>query len=104
MGEGKSDRSGKRQGSSRWVNKSCSDTELAQGKGKERKSKSKEKWPLLERLTVDELARYRRKRVQGQPKNNLGVNLEAESENLVSEYREAFRVRNEEFLKMYTLP
>ncbi|CAK9811051.1 hypothetical protein ANTPLA_LOCUS6807 [Anthophora plagiata] len=91
-----------KQGSSRWVNKSCSETELAQGKGKERKSKSKEKWPLLERLTVDELARYRRKRVQGQPKNNLGVNPEAERENLVSEYREAFRVRNEEFLKENT--
>ncbi|KOC63941.1 hypothetical protein WH47_01256 [Habropoda laboriosa] len=92
----------RRQGSSRWVNKSCSDTELAQGKGKERKSKSKEKWPLLEGLTVDELARYRRKRVQGQPKNNLGVDLEAESETLVSEYREAFRARNEEFLKENT--
>ncbi|CAD1478314.1 unnamed protein product, partial [Heterotrigona itama] len=87
---------------SRGVNKSSSDTELAQGKSKTRKSKSKEKWPLLEGLTVDELARYRRRRIQGQPKDNLGLNIEAESENLVSEYRESFHVKSEEFLKENT--
>ncbi|KAF3430022.1 hypothetical protein E2986_13831 [Frieseomelitta varia] len=87
---------------SREVNKSSSDTELAQGKNKSRKSKSKEKWPLLEGLTVDELARYRRRRIQGQPKDNLGLNIEAESEDLVSEYREAFRAQSEEFLKENT--
>ncbi|XP_043514710.1 uncharacterized protein LOC122531139 [Frieseomelitta varia] len=102
MDGGRSDRSGKRQRISREVNKSSSDTELAQGKNKSRKSKSKEKWPLLEGLTVDELARYRRRRIQGQPKDNLGLNIEAESEDLVSEYREAFRAQSEEFLKENT--
>lgn len=104
MDGGRSDRSGKRQRFSREVNKSSSDTELAQGKNKSRKSKSKEKWPLLEGLTVDELARYRRRRIQGQPKDNLGLNIEAESEYLVSEYREAFRAKSEQLLKMYPLP
>ena len=58
---------------------------------------------MLEGLTVDELARYRRRRIQGQPKDNLGLNIEAESEDLVSEYREAFRAQSEEFLKVSTL-
>ncbi|XP_071857295.1 uncharacterized protein isoform X3 [Bombus fervidus] len=102
MDEGRSDRSGKRQRFSHGVNKSSSDTELAQGKSKNRKSKSKEKWPLLEGLTVDELARYRRRRIQGQPKDNLGLNVEVGNEDHVSEYREAFRARSEEFLKENT--
>ncbi|XP_033356653.1 uncharacterized protein LOC117237113 isoform X3 [Bombus vosnesenskii] len=102
MDGGRSDRSGKRQRFSHGVNKSSSDTELAQGKSKNRKSKSKEKWPLLEGLTVDELARYRRRRIQGQPKDNLGLNVEVENEDHVSEYREAFHARSEEFLKENT--
>ncbi|XP_033179160.1 uncharacterized protein LOC100744309 isoform X3 [Bombus impatiens] len=92
----------RRQRFSHGVNKSSSDTELAQGKSKNRKSKSKEKWPLLEGLTVDELARYRRRRIQGQPKDNLGLNVEVENEDHVSEYREAFHARSEEFLKENT--
>ncbi|XP_046142192.1 uncharacterized protein LOC114874602 isoform X2 [Osmia bicornis bicornis] len=99
MGEGKSDRSSKRQRSSQRANKSSSDSELAQGKNKGRKSKSKEKWPLLEGLTVDELVRYRRRRVEGQPKDNLGVCPETEGNDLVSEYGEAFRAKGEESLK-----
>ncbi|XP_076474984.1 uncharacterized protein LOC117159679 isoform X3 [Bombus vancouverensis nearcticus] len=91
-----------RQRFSHGVNKSSSDTELAQGKSKNRKSKSKEKWPLLEGLTVDELARYRRRRIQGQPKDNLGLNVEVENEDHVSEYREAFHARSKEFLKENT--
>ena len=55
------------------------------------------------RLTVDELARYRRRRIQGQPKDNLGLNTEAENEDHVSEYREAFHVKSEEFLKVSAL-
>nr|XP_033195638.1 uncharacterized protein LOC117159679 isoform X3 [Bombus vancouverensis nearcticus] len=102
MDGGRSDRSGKRQRFSHGVNKSSSDTELAQGKSKNRKSKSKEKWPLLEGLTVDELARYRRRRIQGQPKDNLGLNVEVENEDHVSEYREAFHARSKEFLKENT--
>ncbi|XP_076246760.1 uncharacterized protein LOC143186840 isoform X2 [Calliopsis andreniformis] len=98
MGEGKSDRSSKRQRSSHAANKSSSDTELAQGKGKGKKSKSKEKWPLLEGLTVDELARYRRRRVHGQPRDNLRLYPELEDKALVSEYRETFRA-NEDSIK-----
>lgn len=90
--------------SSHEVNKSSSDTELAQSKKKNRKrNKSKEIWPLLEGLTVDELARYRRRRVQGQPKDNLQLYIEAENEDLVSEYRQAFRARSEESLEVRIL-
>ncbi|XP_053979117.1 uncharacterized protein LOC128876625 isoform X2 [Hylaeus volcanicus] len=100
MGEGKSDRSGKRQRSSaRGANKSSSDTELAHGKGKGRKIKSKEKWPLLEGLTVDELARYRRRRVQGQPKDNLRLQPEVEDKIPVTEYCETFGAISEDSLK-----
>lgn len=53
---------------------------------------------------MDELSRYRRRRVQGQPRDNLGLNPEAEHEDHhVSEYREAFRARSEEFLKVSIL-
>lgn len=55
---------------------------------------------MLEGLTVDELARYRRRRVEGQPKDNLQVYVEAENEDLVSEYRQAFRARSEESLEV----
>lgn len=88
-----------RQRSSHGVNKSSSDTELAQGKGKGRKSRSKEKWPLLEGLTVDELARYRRRRVQGQPRDNLRLYPELDDKVSVSEYRETFRA-NEDSIKV----
>ncbi|XP_043258873.1 uncharacterized protein LOC122401040 [Colletes gigas] len=100
MGEGKSDRSGKRQrSSSKGANKSSSDTELAQGKGKGRRLKSKEKWPLLDGLTVDELARYRRRRVQGQPKDNLGLLTDLEDQVHVTEYCETFGANSEDSLK-----
>ncbi|CAL7943591.1 unnamed protein product [Xylocopa violacea] len=102
MGESRSDRSGKRQRSAHGVNKSSSDTELAEGKSKSRRNKTKQKWPLVQGLTVDELARYRRRRVEGQPKDNLGLDPETENEDLVSEYREAFRAKSEEFLKEST--
>lgn len=58
---------------------------------------------MLEGLTVDELARYRRRRVQGQPKDNLQLYIETESEDLVSEYRQAFRARSEESLEVRIL-
>ncbi|XP_076661469.1 uncharacterized protein LOC143365295 isoform X2 [Halictus rubicundus] len=98
MGEGKRDRSGKRQrSSSKHGNKSSSDSELAQAKGKGRSTKSKEKWPIFEGLTVDELARYRRRRVQGQPKDNLG--LYPESEDRLLEPEKTTRANNEDSLK-----
>lgn len=90
----------RRQRSSHGVGKSPSDTELAQGKSRGRKSKSKEKWPLLEGLTVDELARYRRRRVQGQPRDNLPLYPELQDKVLVSEYRETFRASSEDLLKV----
>ncbi|XP_031830751.1 uncharacterized protein LOC116426228 isoform X2 [Nomia melanderi] len=100
MGEGKSDRSGKRQrSSSKHVNKSSSDSELAQEKGKGRRTKSKEKWPLLEGLTVDELARYRRRRVQGQPKDNLGLYPELEDKLPESTSDKTLRATDEDSLK-----
>ncbi|XP_018305448.1 uncharacterized protein [Mycetomoellerius zeteki] len=102
MGEGKSDRPGKRQRSStRGVGKSSSDSEVAhgKGKGKGRKSKTKERWPFLEELTVDELARYRRKRVQDQPKDNLQSYPESIVQCSASEYRRAFGANVKELSK-----
>ncbi|KAG7205450.1 hypothetical protein KM043_007440 [Ampulex compressa] len=99
MGEGRNDRSGKRQRSAYGIDKSASDSELAQAKGKGRKVKGKKRWPLIEGLTVDELARYRRRRVEGQPKDSLGVCLESNGKNLVTEYRTAFRASSEDLLK-----
>lgn len=58
---------------------------------------------MLEGLTVDELARYRRRRVQGQPKDNLRLYIEVENKDLVSEYRQAFRARSEESLEVRIL-
>ncbi|XP_012536680.2 uncharacterized protein LOC105836883 [Monomorium pharaonis] len=102
MGEGKNDRPGKRQRSStRGVGKSSSDSEVAhgKGKGKGRKSKTKERWPFLEKLTVDELARYRRKRVQDQPKDNLQSHPDSVLQYPASEYRRAFGANVKELTK-----
>ncbi|KAK2584923.1 hypothetical protein KPH14_002519 [Odynerus spinipes] len=102
MGEGRRDRSGKRQSSTYGVNKSSSDTELAQDKGKGRKSKFKERWPFADGLTVDELARYRRRRVQGHPTDNVQrpcAESDELDQDLLTEYRRAFRAKSEEFLK-----
>ncbi|KAL0106952.1 hypothetical protein PUN28_015460 [Cardiocondyla obscurior] len=102
MGEGKNDRPGKRQRSStRGVGKSTSDSEVAHGKGKSkgRKSKTKERWPFLEELTVDELARYRRKRVQNRPKDNLQSHPESVVQCSASEYRRAFGANVKELSK-----
>lgn len=91
MGEGERDRLGKRQKSSYGIDKSSSDTELARGKNKNRKQKSKEKWPFVEGLSVDELARFRRKKIKDQPKDTLGLCPSEEiAPNLVTEYRRAF--------------
>ncbi|XP_032663169.1 uncharacterized protein LOC116840491 [Odontomachus brunneus] len=103
MGEGRSDRSGKRQRSStRGIGESSSDSEIARGKGgkgKARKSKVKERWPFLEGLTVDELARYRRRRVHDRPKDNLQPYPELLPliiQDPASEYQRAFGVTVEE--------
>ncbi|XP_050455770.1 uncharacterized protein LOC126853761 [Cataglyphis hispanica] len=109
MGEGKSEHSGKRQrSSSRGVGKPSSDLEITHGKGKEkkgRKSKTKERWPFLEGLTVDELARYRRRRVQDRPKDNLQSYPEsAVQQDPASEYRRAFGANIEEFSKENVWP
>ncbi|XP_071633716.1 uncharacterized protein [Temnothorax longispinosus] len=102
MGEGKSDRPGKRQRpSTRRVGKASSDSEVAhgKGKGKGRKSKTKERWPFLEELTVDELARYRRKRVQDRPKDNLQSHPESGDQCSGSEYQRAFGANVKELSK-----
>ncbi|XP_014488517.1 PREDICTED: uncharacterized protein LOC106751840 [Dinoponera quadriceps] len=104
MGEGRSDRSGKRQRSStHGIGESSSDSEIARGKGgrgKARKSKVKERWPFLEGLTVDELARYRRRRVHDRPKDNLQSPYRELPPVLIqdptSEYQRAFGVTVEE--------
>ncbi|XP_051168388.1 uncharacterized protein LOC127286117 [Leptopilina boulardi] len=91
MGEGERDRLSKRQKSSYGIDKSSSDTELARGKNKNRRQKSKEKWPFVEGISVDELARFRRKKIKDQPKDTLGLSPTEElSPNIVTEYRRAF--------------
>ncbi|XP_019886791.2 uncharacterized protein LOC105278065 isoform X2 [Ooceraea biroi] len=99
MGEGKSDRPGKRQRSTS-RGKPPLDSEIAhgKGKGKGRRSKVKERWPFIEGLTVDELARYRRRRVQDQPKDNLQPHPESAVRDPASEYRRAFGVTSIEEL------
>ncbi|XP_011310681.1 uncharacterized protein [Fopius arisanus] len=80
--------------------KSCSDSEVARIKFKERKGKSKDQfpWPSVYQLTVDELARYRRRRVPNRP-DTLGVDhYEDALESLVTEYRRAFRATSEDSL------
>ncbi|EZA56688.1 hypothetical protein X777_02292 [Ooceraea biroi] len=76
------------------------DSEIAhgKGKGKGRRSKVKERWPFIEGLTVDELARYRRRRVQDQPKDNLQPHPESAVRDPASEYRRAFGVTSIEEL------
>lgn len=88
--------------STRGVGKASSDSEVAhgKGKGKGRKSKTKERWPFLEELTVDELARYRRKRVQDRPKDNLQSHPESTIQNSASEYRRAFGANVKELSKV----
>ncbi|XP_046423514.1 uncharacterized protein LOC124181220 [Neodiprion fabricii] len=73
------------------LGKSSSDSEIARGKGKER-------WPFPQSLTVDELARYRRRRVQGRPKDSL-CRAEGSLGNLITEYRRAFRASSEDIWK-----
>lgn len=83
-----------RQGSSRRRvrGKPPPDAEITHGKSREkkRKGKPKERWPFYEGLTVDELARYRRRRVQGQPKDHLQSRQESITQNPASEYRRVF--------------
>jgi len=81
--------------------KASSDSEVAhgKGKGKGRKSKTKERWPFHEELTVDELARYRRKRVQDRPKDNLQSHPESVDQYSASEYRRAFGTNIKEVSK-----
>lgn len=60
-------------------------------------------WPkALETLTVDELARYRRRRVPDSPKDTLGArnygDNDHEFENISTEYRRAFKATSEESL------
>lgn len=90
--------------SARGVGKASSDSEVAhgkgKGKGKGRKGKTKERWPFLEELTVDELARYRRKRVQDRPKDNLQSHPESAIQNSASEYRRAFGANVKELSKV----
>ncbi|KAL6263913.1 hypothetical protein P5V15_003994 [Pogonomyrmex californicus] len=92
--------------STRRGGKSSSDSEVAQdkGKGKGRKSKTKERWPFLEELTVDELARYRRKRVQDRPKDNLPSHPETVVPYSASEYRRAFGANVKELSKENVWP
>ncbi|XP_063976662.1 uncharacterized protein LOC135162298 [Diachasmimorpha longicaudata] len=101
MGEGRQERSSKRRRSLfRSPQKSCSDSEVAQTRFKERKARSRDQlpWPSVYQLTVDELARYRRRRVQNRP-DTLGTeHYEDALENLVTEYRRAFRTTSEDSL------
>ncbi|XP_014610015.1 PREDICTED: uncharacterized protein LOC106789947 [Polistes canadensis] len=102
MGEGRRERSSKRQRSNYGVNKSSSDSELAQDKkNKGRKSKLKERWPFADGLTVDELARYRRRRIEGHSKDNVRSYAESDilENDTLTEYRRAFRAKSEELLK-----
>lgn len=82
--------------------KSCSDSEVAQTRLKDHRTRSRDlsPWPKPnESLTVDELARYRRRRVQDGPKDSLGIAGKGEVyENLVTEYRRSFRATSEDSL------
>ncbi|XP_043287622.1 uncharacterized protein [Venturia canescens] len=108
MGEGRRERSSKRRHRSNLgIGKSSSDTEVVRSnvKGHRKvKSKTKEKWHFIEGLSVDELGRYRRRRVQGHPRDTLGTHEGLDSrENLVTEYRRAFRATSEDsLLKVFT--
>ncbi|XP_034946885.1 uncharacterized protein [Chelonus insularis] len=105
MGEGKRKRIAKRRRAVfRGTQKSCSDSEVAQSKFKDRKSKRDLlPWPkAIETLTVDELALHRRRRVQDILKDTLDPYYHGESdsavENLITEYRRAFRAFSEDSL------
>lgn len=62
----------------------------------------KERWPFADGLTVDELARYRRRRVEGHPKDNVRPCAEFDvlEKDFLTEYRRAFRAKSEELLKV----
>ncbi|XP_020297571.1 uncharacterized protein LOC109862081 isoform X2 [Pseudomyrmex gracilis] len=84
----------KRQTSSRRrVEKPFSSVKIIHSKNEEkkRKSKPKERWPFY-RLTVDELARYRKRKVQNQPKDYFQSDQKSITQNLASEYRRAFGI------------
>ncbi|XP_015588038.1 uncharacterized protein LOC107264361 [Cephus cinctus] len=110
MGEGRRDRSSKRQRSSFGIGKSSSDSDLPRGKSKGRnrgksRNKIKEKWHLPENLTVDQLARHRRRRVQNHPKDNLALcKPEDVIKNLITEYQKSFRAKNIESLQDNSQP
>lgn len=89
----------------RGTQKSSSDSEVVPSKFKDNKTRARDllPWPKsLETLTVDELARYRRRRVPDSPKDTLGSrnhgDKDNEFENLSTEYRRAFRATSEESL------
>lgn len=89
------------------IGKSSSDTEVVKStcKGHRKvKPKTKEKWHFIEGLSVDELGRYRRRRVQDHPRDTLGMDEGFDlRENLVTEYRRAFRATSEDsLLKVFT--
>ncbi|KAH0554039.1 hypothetical protein KQX54_007185 [Cotesia glomerata] len=95
----------RRRPSLRGAQKSSSDSEVALLKFRDRKTRARDllPWPkALETLTVDELARYRRKRVPDSPKDTLGArnyeDNDHEFENLSTEYRRAFKATSEESL------
>ncbi|XP_057328368.1 uncharacterized protein LOC130669461 [Microplitis mediator] len=106
MGERKRERIPKRRRSLlRGTQKSSSDSEVVPSKFKDSKTRARDllPWPkALETLTVDELARYRRRRVPDSPKDTLGSrnhgDKDNEFENLSTEYRRAFRATSEESL------
>ncbi|XP_066583179.1 uncharacterized protein [Prorops nasuta] len=69
-GSTSTNRSGKRP----TFGKSTSNPELRQQRRTDRKAKGRnpeERWPFLDGLTVDELGRYRRRRIQSRPKDTL---------------------------------
>ncbi|XP_044020726.1 uncharacterized protein LOC122860800 isoform X2 [Aphidius gifuensis] len=102
MGERKRERSSKRRRPFYRGQQSCSDSEVARERLKETKAKSRDQlsWPI-EVLTVDELARYRRRRVQKRP-DTLGTDRHDDdghsNRKLVTEYRRAFRATSEDSL------
>ncbi|KAK0090368.1 hypothetical protein PV325_001142 [Microctonus aethiopoides] len=106
MGERRRERTSKRRRTVvRSGQKSCSDSEVAQSRLKDRRAKSRDQlpWPrAIEAISVDELARYRRRRVPNSPKDTLGEQHREERDNvygnLVTEYRRSFRATSEESL------
>ncbi|XP_003426520.1 uncharacterized protein LOC100677861 [Nasonia vitripennis] len=120
MAEGRRDRSGRRKRRSAAAERSgrraSSDSELAQAafdlsRGRrEKRDKSdnwREKCHFHEGLDVDQLARYRRRRVESQPRDHLGPCAPDEDEEdeeekrkkLVTEYRLAFRTSSDDVFR-----